>query len=168
MTELSAEKDPACECAAYTIRTDYGTGFEYDVDTSSCPIHALNEDGEIVRQSAEKHVQPVEARWRNDEGISDLSVAIDEIYFLRAMLADEAGIIEAHLDYKTFPKTRRRFAEEQIERMKRAAAGEMYAAAREKFSSNRAIERAGITSGLTNHQWAAQRGLLPATGESDA
>lgn len=114
-------------------------------------------------RSAETEAQPVEPRWRNDKGISDLSVAIDEIYFLRAMLADEAGIIEAHLGYKTFPKSRRRFAEEQVERMKRAAAGEMYAAAREKFFPNLAIERAGIEAGLTNHMWAEQRGLIPAT-----
>lgn len=46
------------------------------------------------------------ARWRTHTGLSDLSVALDEIYLLRAVLADEADIIEAHLDYKTFPKTR--------------------------------------------------------------
>lgn len=34
-----------CACEAYTIRTDYGTGIEYDVDRSSCPIHDPDGDG---------------------------------------------------------------------------------------------------------------------------
>jgi hypothetical protein len=29
-----------CDCVGYTIRTDYGTGIEYDLDRSSCPVHA--------------------------------------------------------------------------------------------------------------------------------
>lgn len=29
-----------CACEAYTLRTDYGTGIEHDVDRSSCPVHA--------------------------------------------------------------------------------------------------------------------------------
>jgi hypothetical protein len=28
-----------CACEGYTIRTDYGTGVEHDVDRSSCPVH---------------------------------------------------------------------------------------------------------------------------------
>lgn len=28
-----------CACVGYTIRTDYGTGTEHDVDPSSCPVH---------------------------------------------------------------------------------------------------------------------------------
>lgn len=32
-----------CECVGYTIRTDYGTGTEHDVDRSSCLIHADQE-----------------------------------------------------------------------------------------------------------------------------
>jgi hypothetical protein len=34
----------ACACVAYTIRTDYGTGVEHDVDRSSCPIHRGADD----------------------------------------------------------------------------------------------------------------------------
>lgn len=98
-------------------------------------------------------------RWQDPRGISDLSIAIDEIYFLRAMLADEAGIIEAHLTYKTFPKTRRKYAEAQIERMKRAAAGDLEGARREKFDSNMALRRIGVDECLTNDQWVEQRGL---------
>jgi hypothetical protein len=104
-------------------------------------------------------------RWKDDRGISDLSLAIDEIYFLRAVLADEAAITEAHLDYKTFPKSRRKYAEEQAERMRRMAAGEMWSAQREKFDPTRALRLWHLPTTLTNHQWAEQRGLRPA--ESD-
>jgi hypothetical protein len=33
-----------CECVGYTIRTDYGTGIEYDVDRENCPLHAPTPD----------------------------------------------------------------------------------------------------------------------------
>lgn len=102
-----------------------------------------------------------EPRWRDDRGISDLSIAIDEIYFLRSLLADEALIIEAHLGYATFPKSRRVIAEQQVERMRRVAEGELHAAMREKFNGRRALQLAGIEATLTNHQWAEQRGLVP-------
>lgn len=92
---------------------------------------------------------------------SDLSAAIDEIYFLRAVIADEAGIIEAHLDYKTFPKTRRKIADEQIARMKRIAGGEMYAASRDRFDQSLALRRIGVPDLLTNYQWLEQRNRLP-------
>ena len=93
-----------------------------------------------------------------------LSAAIDEIYFLRAVLADESGITEAHLGYKTFPKTRRPYAEAQAERMARFARGETWAATRGKFDQKRALRRVNADDGLTNHQWLASRGL---TDESE-
>lgn len=98
-------------------------------------------------------------RWHDDLGISDLSNAIDEIYFLRAIIADEADIIEAHLDFKTFPKTRRPLAQAQIERMRRIARGDLYPAAREKFDPDRALRGAGADDCLTNAMWAESRGL---------
>ncbi len=98
-------------------------------------------------------------RWQDSRGISDLSIALDEVFFLRALLADEAGIIEAHLGYKTFPKTRRKYAEEQVERMKAAAAGDIVGAQRENFSASRALRRLGLDECLTNDMWADQRGL---------
>lgn len=105
-------------------------------------------------------------RWKTrDLGISDLSVALDEIYFLRALLADEAGIIEAHLGYKTFPKSRREIAEEQVRRMKAAASGDMKTSRREKFNPHLALKRIGVDPLLTNHQWAAQRNLIPVDEE---
>jgi hypothetical protein len=98
-------------------------------------------------------------RWTDERGISDLSIAIDEIYFLRAILADEAAIMDAHLSYKTFPKSRRKIAEAQVERLRRIALGEMWSATREKFDQGRALNHIGAPVNLTNHQWAEQRGL---------
>ena len=111
-----------------------------------------------------------DARWTDDRGISDLSLAIDEIYFLRSVLADEAAIIEAHLGYKTFPKTRRKYAEAQVERLRRMARGEMWTATRKDFDQKRSLRTADADECLTNHQWAEQRGLVPtnaATADAD-
>jgi len=38
----------ACACEGYTIRTDYGTGIEHDVDRSSCPLHGGQVAGAAV------------------------------------------------------------------------------------------------------------------------
>jgi hypothetical protein len=105
--------------------------------------------------------------WVDAAGISDLSVAIEEIYFLRAVLADEAAIVEAHLGYKTFPKTRRPYAQQQIERMRRIARGELWSATRDKFDQRRALRSADADDCLTNHQWAEQRGLTPAAPSTE-
>lgn len=94
-----------------------------------------------------------------------LGEAVEEIYFLRALLADEAEIIEAHMDYRTFPKTRRVIGEEQVERMRVAARGGMYAATRERFNAKRALRSAGASDLLTNHQWLTQRGLINEDGD---
>jgi hypothetical protein len=106
-------------------------------------------------------------RWAGAYGISGLSTAVDEIYFLRAVLADEAAIIEAHLGYKTFPKARRAFAEQQVERMRRIARGEMWPAARENFDQSRALRTADAPTTLTNVAWAEQRGLRPVLSSED-
>lgn len=99
-------------------------------------------------------------RWQEPGGYSDISVAIDEIYALRALLANEADILRAHLDFKTFPKSRRAFAEQQIERMILAASGDYQRAqAHKDYDGKRALSRMGIDNILTNGQWAEQRGL---------
>lgn len=99
--------------------------------------------------------------WVDDQGVSDLSVAVDEIYALRVMLADEAAILEAHLDLKSFPKSRRKFAEQQIERMRTAARGDYKEAARPNKVPNSqwTLKDIGAQPTLTNHEWAEQRGL---------
>lgn len=79
------------------------------------------------------------------------SAALDEIYRLRAALAYEARVIEAHLLYKTFPKGRRAMATAQVARMREAAAGN----ASEVYPINfyRTLEEAGLRPTLTRHAW---------------
>ena len=107
-------------------------------------------------------------RWCDAKGISDLSVAVDEIYALRARLAEEASIIEAHLTYKTFPRGRRNAAEDQIERMRMAARGD-YPGATYKGGrfARHSLRDAGADECLTNHDWAEQRGLILAVERPD-
>lgn len=60
-----------------------------------------------------------------DELIGYYSRALDELYFLRQAMAYEAEGIAVSLQLKTFPKSRRVIAENQVKRMKRAAVGEV-------------------------------------------
>lgn len=101
------------------------------------------------------------AKWpkTQDEFDKVLSEAVDEIYQLRTALANEARILEAHTEYKTFPKTRRQFAEESIGRMRAAARGDwksLYDAYR--FPKNE-LRASGADDCLTNQQWLEQSGF---------
>jgi hypothetical protein len=84
--------------------------------------------------------------------------ALDEIYALRRSMAYEAAIVAVHLDYKTFPKTRRRFAEEQVERMRQSARGRVRhsLAGTSYLSLDSASREAGIEPTLTRSQWEAE------------
>ena len=83
------------------------------------------------------------------------SRAIDEIYALRALLARNARIIEAHLEYRTFPKSRRKVGWEQVETMRAAARGEAEPA---DFSAFRELKSVDADGTLTNWQWEKQQG----------
>jgi hypothetical protein len=86
------------------------------------------------------------------------SAALDEIYALRRALAYEATVLNVHLDYKTFPKSRRRFAEEQRVRMTAAACGD-----RSRYSDvsslslRHAMDQVGASQTMTRHEWETQR-----------
>jgi hypothetical protein len=56
-----------------------------------------------------------------EQSADDVAVTMDQ---MRALCAYEADVIEAHLSYATFPKTRRRYAEDQIKRLRALARGE--------------------------------------------
>ncbi|KQM38374.1 hypothetical protein [Microbacterium sp. Leaf203] len=83
-----------------------------------------------------------------------LGDALDEIYELRVLLAAEARILEAHLDYKTFPKSRRDIAEASVERMREGARG----AVRTHNADGARREFRNVTGGdtLTMHQWQSE------------
>ena len=88
-----------------------------------------------------------------DDLLAHYSDALTEIYELRAALAYEAQVLKAHLDYKSFPKSRRKYAEEQIERMKQAAAGKAKVAYAGTSFLKQSLRWAGASETLTRWQW---------------
>lgn len=87
------------------------------------------------------------------------SAALDEIYELRRALAYEARVVEAHYeDFKTFPKSRRRIAEEQVQRMRKAASGhaELAYAGTPHYSLDASAKEA-MPNGLSRGQWEAEQ-----------
>ena len=93
-----------------------------------------------------------------EEELAHYSAALDEIFRLRRALAFEADVVLAHTDYQTFPKTRRRFAEEQVHRMRQAARGDgqLAYAGHSYLDFDGAMHRAGAEHSLTRDQWEAR------------
>ena len=84
-----------------------------------------------------------------------LGAALDEIYRLRQLAAYTAAGLEATLDYRSFPKSRRAVTEQQIERLKMAAQGrtEVAVAGINHQSLRSCMERAGAALTLTRYEW---------------
>lgn len=57
------------------------------------------------------------------ETVEPYSAALDEVYRLRGLCAHSAYALKAHLEYKTFPTSRRALAQNQVERLLDAARG---------------------------------------------
>jgi len=89
-----------------------------------------------------------------DDMLAHYSAALDEIYRLRCALVIEAKGVEADLRLKTFPKSRRRWAEDRIERMRAAARGE----SEQAYCERLAPAPGGLRTGVQE--------LLIATGAS--
>lgn len=89
------------------------------------------------------------------------SLALDEIWKLRRALAYEAGVTQAHLSLKSFPKSRRAYAETQVRRMQSAASGhiEMAYAGLNTYMLQEALRDASGQPTLTRSQWEEQRGI---------
>lgn len=92
--------------------------------------------------------------------LAHYSAALDEIYRLRRALAYEASVLAVHLELASFPKSRRRFAEEQIVRMRLAAQGATRAAYDEvsRPGMDHAAEEARMPKTLTRGQWEERYG----------
>ncbi len=87
--------------------------------------------------------------------LSTLSAALDEIYQLRRLLAYEACIVNATLQYATLPKGRRAVMKQQVERMRQAARGEVTSALAGRSSEvyRRALRESGAKETLTRFEW---------------
>lgn len=82
------------------------------------------------------------------------SAALDEVYLLRVQMEYEAGVREADLGLKTYPKSRRRFAEEAISRMWEAAEGKIGKVSRERNENGGPTYRRMLgAKTLTRSQW---------------
>jgi hypothetical protein len=81
------------------------------------------------------------------------SRALDEIYRLRSLLAYEATVLDAHLEYKTFPKSRRPIAEQQSARMRVAASGTDVTRYISHLSLRHARAKANVPQTLTRAGW---------------
>ena len=74
-----------------------------------------------LRDRAERLAELIESAQQ--EVMPYYSEALDEIYRLRGILAYQAMVTDVHIQYKTFPKSRRAMAEKQVEQMRKAARG---------------------------------------------
>jgi hypothetical protein len=103
----------------------------------------------------------VDGRRDYDTLLGAYSAALDEIWQLRKAMAYEAATIEAHLSLKSFPKSRRQYAEKQVEQMRAAARGEVetaYAGC-SSLSMRHAMGEAGADQTMTRLQWEAEKGF---------
>lgn len=90
-----------------------------------------------------------------------LGMALDEIYYLRRGFAHEGILLRGHLDRRAFPASRRGIAEAQVERMLRAARGDLDVyddQDQNAITEALKIATAGSTS-LTRYEWERARGL---------
>lgn len=102
--------------------------------------------------------------------LENYSLALDEIFRLRRALAHEAAILVVHTEYATFPKSRRKIAENQISRMALSARGgaEAAYAGMNQESLRSSLIEAGASQTLTRAQWEAeQKPALPATAHAN-
>jgi hypothetical protein len=96
--------------------------------------------------------------------VTVLSAALDEIWRLRMQLAVEARTLEANLALRTFPRGRREITGKQVERMRRAARGEVIwpSALTDAVGLAFALDCAAISKSLTRTQWEEQAFRVPA------
>lgn len=93
------------------------------------------------------------------EELRHYSRALDEIYRLRTLLAYEAAVTRANLDFETLPKTSRVAMERQVERMLLAARG----GSRDAIPTIalgiepwRVRKDAGLPEGFTREDWESE------------
>jgi hypothetical protein len=152
--ETEVPDDPECYEGAATPEGRMGKEREYIEEGGDYLISELNSVHSVIKATVTQIEHGSPDVMAADEMLSHYSAALDEIYRLRRALAFEARVVEAHLGLKSFPKSRRRFAEEQVERMRESARGhaERVYAGRDYWKLDEALRSAGAGF-LTRHQW---------------
>jgi hypothetical protein len=94
----------------------------------------------------------------HEKAMRDLTAALDEIYLLRQAMAYEAAVLQEHTRFASFPKSRRVWATQQIERMRKAAESGGRAAYADVNPGSLSIEarNCGLTT-LTRAQFVKER-----------
>ena len=92
----------------------------------------------------------------NDDMAANYSRALDELYLLRGLAQHEADVLEAHLGLKSFPKSRRPFAEEQVKRLRLAAEGKAAVAHDQAYDSSLTFRRREGQRTLTRSSFEAE------------
>lgn len=90
--------------------------------------------------------------------LAEYSRALDEIYYLRAILAQQANITKEYLSLRTFPKSRAKAALNQIEAMRQAARGNARGVYHTIAFPKAALRSAGAPDMLTRASWEIERG----------
>lgn len=100
--------------------------------------------------------------------LSLLSRALDEVYDLRRLVAYEACVRQADLGYATYPKSRRKVAEERIERLRQAARGDadVAIAGTSHLSLRQGLREAGAKDLLVRRSWENERTCQRFVGQS--
>ncbi len=111
--------------------------------------------GEPCDGCVDRMVHNVLSGHVDEDLLGHYSAALDEIYALRAALAVEARTTEVHLEYRSFPKSRRAIAEQQIARMRAAATQPARYAYGDVSYRYRELKRLGAVT-LTRVQWEAR------------
>lgn len=86
---------------------------------------------------------------------SPISVAVDEIYRLRAFAAYVAGSLQADLELATLPASVRRRHEELLPLVQKALDGETM----RDFDAKKALSAMNARDTLSNHEWAVNQGV---------
>lgn len=160
-----ARRPSGWDSALIDRRREAGRALD-EIDTLHREVHALKHGSRCptdpeaaLGYSVTPAESPAEAPEQRspgrdpDELLGALSEALDEIWRLRLALAYEAGGIEAHLGYKTFPKTRRAIAEEQVKRMRLAVTRSELAYAGKSSQVMRSCAKECGFDHLTRYSW---------------
>lgn len=104
------------------------------------------------------HVTPAVENYSAYEGQPKISVAIDELYQLRALCAHILNGFTEDLDLTSLPATTRRRMEELLPLLSRATVGECLYGALD-YDPKRALNEAGAPDTLTEAEWERNQGF---------
>lgn len=143
------------ECRIPVVRGVEATGPPIDMGFWSLPAEVI---ADVEQEAGARHAAVSVNVPTSHVDLAHYSAALDEIYRLRVALALEAETTAEFLTYSTLPRTVRKLARQQFERMRRAARGEAADAYADVVSqrSQELLEAVGASATLTRGRWEAR------------